>query len=246
MQEESFLLIGQISTADNINSSKMQKKQTNSWISRFFFNCCKPVSPPTLTYPTTLKKSASAATTHYSNAGPTSFANLSTPILSAVNNSPASLFPLETAFLLGKGTNKIISKISKVELGVKSPLASGIMKSPYRAVSQFDSKKQEKELLKISNGNAKNERDVSGNIKLTPFEIFSMYAQNLQVEKSHWVEMTPEYIAKYVAEKLNNQLIIDAFCGCGVNIVQVSLFMRSFDQRLISIIFSSLRSVLLM
>ena len=133
MIQDDFLLSASQKSADESAESMLtQNKQSGSWLSRIFsFNCCKTNSPVGSNIQNLRKKSMNTVATHYSSAGPDSFMHgpLTSTLSSATLSSPCNSFPLDVVFLLGKETNRIISKISKVNLGLKLPLPSAIVEN---------------------------------------------------------------------------------------------------------------------
>lgn len=72
----------------------------------------------------------------------------------------------------------------------------------------------------------------SGKYQLTKFYyqryvLFSKYDQGIQLDEDSWFSVTPENIAKHIAERIFKSLgkkeqytIVDGMCGCGGNLIQ--------------------------
>ncbi|KAI8067808.1 RNA cap guanine-N2 methyltransferase-domain-containing protein [Gongronella butleri] len=52
------------------------------------------------------------------------------------------------------------------------------------------------------------------------YAYFTKYDQGILMDKEGWFSVTPEAMAKHVAERCSTDVIIDAFCGCGGNAIQ--------------------------
>lgn len=58
------------------------------------------------------------------------------------------------------------------------------------------------------------------------YTLFSKFDDGIQLDKESWYSVTPEKVAEHIALKClhklktPNQLVIDAFCGCGGNSIQ--------------------------
>ena len=52
------------------------------------------------------------------------------------------------------------------------------------------------------------------------YRLFSRFDNGIKMDKEGWFSVTPERIAKHIAERCRCDLIIDAFCGVGGNAIQ--------------------------
>jgi len=52
------------------------------------------------------------------------------------------------------------------------------------------------------------------------YRLFSRFDEGIKMDKEGWFSVTPERIAKHIAERCRCDLIIDAFCGVGGNAIQ--------------------------
>ena len=52
------------------------------------------------------------------------------------------------------------------------------------------------------------------------YRLFSRFDDGIRMDKEGWFSVTPECIAKHIAERCRCDLIIDAFCGVGGNAIQ--------------------------
>lgn len=56
--------------------------------------------------------------------------------------------------------------------------------------------------------------------------LFSKYDQGIKLDEESWYSVTPESVGEYVAERINATFpgqevnVLDAFAGCGGNIIQ--------------------------
>ncbi|UXI16470.1 hypothetical protein NH340_JMT02413 [Sarcoptes scabiei] len=66
------------------------------------------------------------------------------------------------------------------------------------------------------------------------FDLFSLFNEGIKLDKESWYSVTPELIAKHIAERLQDNLIrnnpnksrfilLDPFCGAGGNVIQFAL-----------------------
>ena len=226
MQQEALESASQKLIAENTTFERNKNKKNPSWLSNFFFfGCCKPQSPLNGGTPISACKSTTTVTTHYSVGGPNSFLVSKNSAITPMSiNTPEFAFPLDVAFLLGKGTEKIISKICRVNL---SPLPTGMLKDltgskmPQEATSKINSKIVRADGTGHQSEQLRNQGDISDS-RLSPFQIFSMYSERIQFEKGDWNEFIFDNIASYVAENLKNQLVIDTLSGNGEYIIQVA------------------------
>jgi len=59
------------------------------------------------------------------------------------------------------------------------------------------------------------------------YRLFSKYDEGIQMDEESWYSVTPEKIAKHIAEVCRCGLVVDAFCGVGGNAIQ---FARTCDR----------------
>jgi len=52
------------------------------------------------------------------------------------------------------------------------------------------------------------------------YRLFSKYDEGIQMDEESWYSVTPEKIAKHIAEVCKCGLVVDAFCGVGGNAIQ--------------------------
>ncbi|XP_014213093.1 trimethylguanosine synthase [Copidosoma floridanum] len=52
------------------------------------------------------------------------------------------------------------------------------------------------------------------------YRLFSKFDDGIVLDNESWFSVTPEKIAKYIAERCRSDLIVDAFCGAGGNSIQ--------------------------
>lgn len=52
------------------------------------------------------------------------------------------------------------------------------------------------------------------------YRLFSRFDDGIKMDKEGWFSVTPERIAKHIAERCRCDLIVDAFCGVGGNAIQ--------------------------
>lgn len=52
------------------------------------------------------------------------------------------------------------------------------------------------------------------------YRLFSRFDDGIKMDKEGWFSVTPERIAKHIAERCRCDLIVDAFCGVGGNTIQ--------------------------
>ncbi|KAL5273041.1 TGS1 family protein [Megaselia abdita] len=63
------------------------------------------------------------------------------------------------------------------------------------------------------------------------FSLFSRFDEGIRLDEESWYSVTPENVASQLAKRINCNIIVDAFCGCGGNSIQ---FAKS-GKRVISI-----------
>ena len=57
------------------------------------------------------------------------------------------------------------------------------------------------------------------------YYFFSLYDEGIQMDQESWYSVTPEEISEYIASIIPdslNSVILDAFCGCGGNVISLS------------------------
>lgn len=54
------------------------------------------------------------------------------------------------------------------------------------------------------------------------FSLFSMFDQGIKLDRESWFSVTPEKVAAYTAERCKADIVIDGFCGCGGNTIQLA------------------------
>lgn len=52
------------------------------------------------------------------------------------------------------------------------------------------------------------------------FSLFSKFDKGIRLDEESWYSVTPENIAKKLAQRIKCDTIVDAFCGCGGNSIQ--------------------------
>ncbi|GAA5810043.1 hypothetical protein MFLAVUS_003461 [Mucor flavus] len=55
------------------------------------------------------------------------------------------------------------------------------------------------------------------------YSYFSKFDQGILMDKEGWFSVTPEKIARHIAQRCQSDIVIDAFCGCGGNSIQFAL-----------------------
>jgi len=55
------------------------------------------------------------------------------------------------------------------------------------------------------------------------YRLFSKYDQGVRLDEESWYSVTPEKIAKHIAEKCQCDVVVDGFCGVGGNAIQFAL-----------------------
>ncbi|KAG2198527.1 hypothetical protein INT47_008631 [Mucor saturninus] len=55
------------------------------------------------------------------------------------------------------------------------------------------------------------------------YAYFSRFDQGILMDKEGWFSVTPEKIARHIAQRCQADVVIDAFCGCGGNSIQFAL-----------------------
>ncbi|XP_065340822.1 trimethylguanosine synthase-like isoform X2 [Cloeon dipterum] len=59
------------------------------------------------------------------------------------------------------------------------------------------------------------------------YQLFSKFDEGIQLDQESWFSVTPEEIAKHVAERCRQcDVVVDAFCGAGGNTIQFALNCR--------------------
>ncbi|XP_058830544.1 trimethylguanosine synthase-like [Topomyia yanbarensis] len=54
------------------------------------------------------------------------------------------------------------------------------------------------------------------------FSLFSLFDAGIKLDRESWFSVTPEKVASHTAERCRSDLIVDAFCGCGGNTIQLA------------------------
>lgn len=52
------------------------------------------------------------------------------------------------------------------------------------------------------------------------FSLFSRFDEGIRLDRESWFSVTPEKVAKHMAERLKCHIIVDGFCGSGGNAIQ--------------------------
>ncbi|KAJ8654490.1 hypothetical protein O0I10_009796 [Lichtheimia ornata] len=55
------------------------------------------------------------------------------------------------------------------------------------------------------------------------YSYFSKFDDGIMLDEEGWFSVTPEKIARHIAQRCTSNVIIDAFCGCGGNTIQFAL-----------------------
>ncbi|KAM7360058.1 trimethylguanosine synthase 1 [Cochliomyia hominivorax] len=55
------------------------------------------------------------------------------------------------------------------------------------------------------------------------FSLFSRFDEGIRLDRESWFSVTPEKVAKHLAERLKCNIIVDGFCGSGGNAIQFAL-----------------------
>jgi len=55
------------------------------------------------------------------------------------------------------------------------------------------------------------------------YRLFSKYDEGIQLDEESWYSVTPEKIAKHIADKCRCGLVLDGFCGVGGNAIQFAM-----------------------
>eukprot|EP00090_Calanus_glacialis_P029549 TRINITY_DN47417_c0_g1_i1.p1 TRINITY_DN47417_c0_g1~~TRINITY_DN47417_c0_g1_i1.p1 ORF type:complete len:339 (-),score=112.93 TRINITY_DN47417_c0_g1_i1:9-1025(-) len=55
------------------------------------------------------------------------------------------------------------------------------------------------------------------------YRLFSKYDQGVRLDEESWYSVTPEKIAKHIAQKCQCDVVVDGFCGVGGNAIQFAL-----------------------
>jgi trimethylguanosine synthase len=54
--------------------------------------------------------------------------------------------------------------------------------------------------------------------------LFTKFNEGILMDREGWFSVTPELVAKQIAQSLSCSFILDAFCGVGGNAIQVAYF----------------------
>jgi hypothetical protein len=57
---------------------------------------------------------------------------------------------------------------------------------------------------------------------------YSRFDEGIQMDYESWYSVTPEELAKYIANLCVDKVVVDGFCGSGGNVIQVKLLYISF------------------
>ncbi|XP_073823551.1 trimethylguanosine synthase 1 [Musca autumnalis] len=55
------------------------------------------------------------------------------------------------------------------------------------------------------------------------FSLFSRFDEGIRLDRESWFSVTPEKVAKHLAERLKTSVLVDGFCGSGGNAIQFAL-----------------------
>jgi len=55
------------------------------------------------------------------------------------------------------------------------------------------------------------------------YRLFSKYDRGIQLDEESWYSVTPERIAKHIADKCRCGVVVDGFCGVGGNAIQFAM-----------------------
>uniref|UniRef100_A0A1I8Q6L3 Trimethylguanosine synthase n=1 Tax=Stomoxys calcitrans TaxID=35570 RepID=A0A1I8Q6L3_STOCA len=55
------------------------------------------------------------------------------------------------------------------------------------------------------------------------FSLFSRFDEGIRLDRESWFSVTPEKVAKHLAERLKTSILVDGFCGSGGNAIQFAL-----------------------
>nr|XP_037273631.1 trimethylguanosine synthase-like [Rhipicephalus microplus] len=55
---------------------------------------------------------------------------------------------------------------------------------------------------------------------LQRYRLFSRFDQGIKMDEESWFSVTPENIAKHIADRCKANVVIDGFCGAGGNTIQ--------------------------
>ncbi|XP_061394087.1 trimethylguanosine synthase [Musca vetustissima] len=55
------------------------------------------------------------------------------------------------------------------------------------------------------------------------FSLFSRFDEGIRLDRESWFSVTPEKVAKHLAERLQTSILVDGFCGSGGNAIQFAL-----------------------
>ncbi|XP_039444293.1 trimethylguanosine synthase [Culex pipiens pallens] len=54
------------------------------------------------------------------------------------------------------------------------------------------------------------------------FSLFSLFDAGIKLDRESWFSVTPEKVAAHTAERCRSDLVVDGFCGCGGNSIQLA------------------------
>ncbi|XP_075145266.1 uncharacterized protein LOC142220169 isoform X1 [Haematobia irritans] len=55
------------------------------------------------------------------------------------------------------------------------------------------------------------------------FSLFSRFDEGIRLDRESWFSVTPEKVAKHLADRLKTTIMVDGFCGSGGNAIQFAL-----------------------
>ena len=64
------------------------------------------------------------------------------------------------------------------------------------------------------------------------YRLFSKFDSGIWMDRESWFSVTPEKIAKHLAERCRCELILDGFCGVGGNAIQGSRLKMNIRKKL--------------
>lgn len=224
MQEESKTAKNmKISIQQELDSPAKRKNKSRGWSFRSLFLCCDPQNFNN-DRDDKHKLSNSITTGHYSAGDPSSFVQNTRQkdhIERIRFTNQANSWARNNLFLLGRGSKRIICKMTKTELNAKPTKTnqktndSRSNKVDFDFYDSFSPKRSISDLASLNIGNTETRM-------FTRQEIFSLYSQGIRVEKSDWNEVTPECIAQHIANRMSGKFVIDALSGYGGNAIQVT------------------------
>lgn len=103
-----------------------------------------------------------------------------------------------------------------------------LVHSSPRSVEKISAKKKKKKKNKHS---VKIPDEVKTNPELSKYwaqryRLFSRFDEGIKLDFESWFSVTPERIARHIAERCTCDLVIDAFCGAGGNAIQFAFYCK--------------------